>query len=315
MDSISGYDPTATRPNLDLAVLSVTGVPKRFCGNKINPSVNIYNAGAQAQQNLLFEVKIDAQLVFSQTITNLNSKQTLSLNIGELIVTQGIHTLSVSFKNQSNTDATPFNNVSNLKFEAIPNGNLTKVSVTLDDFGSENSWRIEDSQNKIVSQAGPFKDRLKTTQVVNEVCLLAGCYKFIFTDQYGDGMCCEFGNGSYVYNDMEGNQLAIGWTTPKSPSEQSIDEITSFCVSASSIKNHSSNPFRIFPNPAKNLVFVRGNDTSASLELIDLMGKLILKTTLEDIQDGLDISSLAKGIYLLKIRTENGTYTEKLVVE
>ena len=42
-------------------------------------------------------------------------------------------------------------------------------------------------------------------------------------DEYGDGICCEYGDGSYVLKDREGNTLASG-------GEYGEEEVTEFCV-------------------------------------------------------------------------------------
>ena len=41
-------------------------------------------------------------------------------------------------------------------------------------------------------------------------CVADGCYTLTMTDQYGDGMCCTYGDGSYTLTDADGNVLASG---------------------------------------------------------------------------------------------------------
>jgi len=58
----------------------------------------------------------------------------------------------------------------------------------------------------------------------------------------------------------------------------------------------------VFPNPASGLVsvkYVTIQDPNALIEIIDLSGKVVLKTFLND--DRFDVSGLPNGIYLLRI--------------
>ena len=39
-------------------------------------------------------------------------------------------------------------------------------------------------------------------------CLEDGCYFFAIYDDYGDGICCDWGEGSYSLSDANGNAFA-----------------------------------------------------------------------------------------------------------
>ncbi|UQB70059.1 T9SS type A sorting domain-containing protein [Epilithonimonas zeae] len=67
----------------------------------------------------------------------------------------------------------------------------------------------------------------------------------------------------------------------------------------------------IAPNPAKDIIHVSTEKTLKSVDIYDSLGKLI-KT---DFKNNIDISQFSKGNYILKIKTDQGETTEKLIKE
>ncbi len=81
------------------------------------------------------------------------------------------------------------------------------VEITLDDFGSETTWFIVDDSNFIVSEGGPYGDFKAGKVKIKNVDLSDGCYLFVIEDFYGDGICCDWGNGSARIVDANGNTI------------------------------------------------------------------------------------------------------------
>ena len=73
----------------------------------------------------------------------------------------------------------------------------------------DNSWVITDAEGRVAAEQtsfrNPWSDYSKT------VCLPIDdepqTYKFTFKDSFGDGICCEYGNGVYKVIDGEGQEL------------------------------------------------------------------------------------------------------------
>lgn len=101
--------------------------------------------------------------------------------------------------------------------------NSVYLAVTLDNYASENSWNIKDSNDNIVQAGGGFPKASAGQIVKDTICLPDGCYTFTMYDSYGDGMCCDYGNGGYILKDKMGEILAEGGDFPTS-------EVTDFCV-------------------------------------------------------------------------------------
>jgi hypothetical protein len=79
------------------------------------------------------------------------------------------------------------------------------------------------------------------------------------------------------------------------------------------IKTDSS--INIYPNPVKNIVNINANNIIQSIQLYDAQGRLLQIKYQDKNQTNLDLSTRAKGIYFLKITTQNGVKIEKIVKE
>jgi len=109
--------------------------------------------------------------------------------------------------------------------------------------------------------------------------------------------------------------------------EESIqnDGAGSFCVKPPTIRTVNTcilgvdelqvDTFRIYPNPATNgYLYINSKiNGSKNISVFDILGKLVVKTTLNG--DRLDISALHSGVYILKIEQGKTSTTKKLVIK
>ena len=85
--------------------------------------------------------------------------------------------------------------------------------------------------------------------------------------------------------------------------------------SPSSVTNLSSNNFNIYPIPAtNNLTIEAQNNDFTSLNLVDVTGKVILKKEFTQ-STSLDVSHIAKGMYYLNLKTDEGRLTKQIIIE
>ena len=100
--------------------------------------------------------------------------------------------------------------------------------------------------------------------------------------------------------------------------QNTIENLDDLCT----LSNLSSEDFRsefsfeIYPNPAKNKLFIKSpNQNNLNLEIFNLEGKSVAQHQLKNKRE-VNISNLNSGIYLVKIKAENGaTSTQKLIVK
>jgi len=109
--------------------------------------------------------------------------------------------------------------------------NELRVEFIFDDYPEDISWLITDSANGNTIANGGSYAQPAGVNVVELECLPDGCFEFVINDAYGDGLCCQYGNGSYtlVYN---GQVLSTG-------SEFTDTESYSFCLFGGEASNCS----------------------------------------------------------------------------
>lgn len=70
----------------------------------------------------------------------------------------------------------------------------------------------------------------------------------------------------------------------------------------------------VYPNPTTDIIQIEFENAShRTLELFDQNGKLVLNTACSESNTSLDLSSLAKGSYMLSVQRDEKTQTIKLI--
>jgi len=80
------------------------------------------------------------------------------------------------------------------------------VEITTDNYPAETSYHVKDDTETYMS-GGSYS--LTNTPHVETTCLGAGDYTFTIHDSYGDGLCCNYGSGSYSVK-VDDNVIASG---------------------------------------------------------------------------------------------------------
>ena len=92
---------------------------------------------------------------------------------------------------------------------------------------------------------------------------------------------------------------------------------TSACVSlvVTDILNLKlDSPFHIFPNPASNQLFIQNTQKqNGIIEIFDASGKILIKENLNDEMGLIPINQLSRGIFFVRLRTDQQTITQKLL--
>ncbi len=87
-----------------------------------------------------------------------------------------------------------------------------------------------------------------------------------------------------------------------------------------SVKNESISDLNvsIFPNPASTIVNLKleGSGVIKNVEIYNLIGKrVLLSSEINSTNTHLDISSLNAGVYFVKVKGENHTYSKKIIIK
>lgn len=214
---------------------------------------------------------------------------------------------------------------------------VNKVSPTA--AGVNYGWRCFEG-NAVYNNTGNCATITGTTAplvVVNHstgACSITGGYvyrgtsypnlvgKYLFSDYCLGKIGITTSAGATTFsNTFSGNFVSFGEDVSGELYISDISSGTIYKIVDTSLSNENfdKNWFAIYPNPAKNMLFIDKSQSNypTEIEIFDVNGKLVLQQETEKInQNKIDISKLVKGIYFVTIKNdanENSQY--KLVVE
>ena len=79
-----------------------------------------------------------------------------------------------------------------------------------------------------------------------------------------------------------------------------------------------SEKFALYPNPSKDVINVINsiNASITNLEITDLNGRIVKNVKLDGVSETqISVSDLSTGIYMMKIVSDKGTITKKVIKE
>jgi len=83
-------------------------------------------------------------------------------------------------------------------------------------------------------------------------------------------------------------------------------------ASLSTVENTKTSKLSLYPNPTSNRFFVQGLN-SGNIQVYDANGRMIINTPYT--QNGIDVTALSKGVYVVKISGKNNSFSEKLIIK
>ncbi|MFK7954411.1 MAG: S8 family serine peptidase [Ekhidna sp.] len=193
-------------------------------------------------------------------------------------------------------------------------GGTTTVSLTLtfDDYPEETSWEIRDGST-VVASGGTYASQADGSTIVVDVPLSVGCYDFVISDVYGDGICCTYGNGSYSLSD--------GSSTLASGGSFGSSETSAFCVGGAtssafgySIASSVGQPTRVemYPNPAVRTLNLASTRNESTFTITNMMGQIV--SSGEVVNGKVDVSEISSGMYMIQLLDKGGkSLTKKFV--
>ncbi len=205
-------------------------------------------------------------------------------------------------------DENNFNDAAAIEFTAFAGETFDfSFELVLDEYGSETTWEIRRLGN-VVYSGGPYEDDLEGTVVTIPLCLEPGCYILQVDDSYGDGMCCDYGDGSFTVFDPQGDVVYTGGEFNDSDLEQ-------FCTSAMSVEEGQPVALRIWPNPASSSVQLDGLPQDATIQAFDALGRAIsAPVNASSSLQTLDVSAFPRGWVVFRVTSADAAYAVRCLL-
>ncbi|MFM1876230.1 MAG: hypothetical protein RL266_1967 [Bacteroidota bacterium] len=234
----------------DAGISSISSPNGTICATSASPSITLNNYGSNTLSSVTINYQLDAGSVNTYNWSgSLSSASSTTVNLPSVTFSGGSHTFNAWTSNPNGTsDNGPSNDDASSNFVSASNG--VTLSITFDNYPEETSWQILDGST-VLAAGGTYASQPDGSTLVTNICLPDGCFDFVISDAYGDGICCSYGNGSYILTaDVGGATLASGGTFTSS-------QTTNFCVT-------SSNPLVASISGSSNVSCNGGNNGSAS---------------------------------------------------
>lgn len=252
--SLHGYDPLNAHV-IDLAALGFTDASLNYCGfDSIAPKLLVKNRGSQTVNGFTVSYYLNNIQVLSFNETATIAPGSLYLVEPQFFkVSPGHYNLKAEVTINSDYDIS--NNYSNSEFSLSSNSFPVELTLKTDDDGNETSWELLSSSGSQITSGGDYNSKPGGEIIKDTFCLFDGCFEFKIYDDFGDGICCDFGTGYYFLRD-----LSTGDTIFSSYNFKGSDSSHVFCLG-----DTCSIRARAF---IKDATGVTNNDGSIDLEML-----------------------------------------------
>jgi len=325
---------------IDAAAVEILNASGENCSASVTPSIVLRNFGSETLTSVDIEYEIAGE---SNTINWTGSLEFFEeeiVELGEVVTpTSQDEDLTVTISNPNGmSDENNVNDNVEVTIIAVPQaGTEVEVTVETDNYGEETYWRIVDSNDEVLGEGG--NTWVGTTNIgigggaptIGEgtydsgetyqetVMIPAGveCYSFEIYDYYGDGICCQYGEGSYQVVDVAAGETIL------EGGAFSAEENKNFTGGILSVEDVSSvENFTMFPNPTNGILNVEFNLVSAqrvTIDVLDLTGRLVISKDLGSLPSGyslrqIDLSGHSEGLYLLNMNVNEGRVIGKFTL-
>ncbi len=281
------------------------------CVTSLQPKVEIQNNGQSNLTNLPITYVINGGTpqVFNWT-GNLSSFDKTTVTLPSVAYSlQANNNLNVSIPADDNAT----NNSGAITFVKAPEtttSNLT-IRITLDQYGSETSWTLDNSAGETVASSPAYDDSAASGEYPQSdinIDVPNDCYTFTILDSYGDGIDGSFGIGSYsiLSNDVVISGVEGG--------EFGSSDVRSFSVANPlNTSEFSRNSISIFPNPSNGIVTIN-TENILNITISDITGKVVFSKNNVTNNETINLSNLQTGVYLAKMVTETGVEETKKII-
>jgi hypothetical protein len=319
------------------------------CEGDLVPEIMIQNYGLVNLTSLNIEVSVNGNIMSTTPWTgNLATYATDNITLPTLtaLSSNDAVTINTSYPNGV-MDADPSNNPAasfNVTMATQNTNSYVTVQIVTDQYGSETTWDIKDANGTVALSGGPYNDLTASGTTIQTptsgTLATQTCYTFTIYDSYGDGInTAQYGAGSFTVTDGSGTVLSSGGiftdidgdafktgNTVATPDSWDCDAVNGCYDPGTGAGQYTSlagcnavcnttditetiSSLSIYPNPVKDALNIEGNYTS--VDVLDILGNLVLSSKATK---SINVSTLADGIYMLNIKTENGIAVKKITI-
>ena len=296
------------------SITNVSQVMNASCSMVKEFDIEMANIGTEALTSLKYTVEVGATTQEFEWNGELASGDKTHINF-EMEIPFGTYsaTLNITEANgEAYSYVANFSAVSDEWAEIEEEGDETtiKIFIVQDQWGEQITWDLINSAGETVASGGPYQHLVGSgsTQANVETLTLKTneCYMFTIYDSFGNGICCNYGNGYYYFKDAQGNRFIEG----EGDYGEMARELFSINV-MTGVEENNAYGFNIYPNPANSKVFVEGEN----IDFVEVYNSLGQKVASVDGTENtsVDVTSFESGVYVVRVVTNDGDVTTQKV--
>ncbi len=175
------------------------------------------------------------------------------------------------------------------------------IEILQDKYGNHTTWELLASDNTVVTSGGPYKYLPDADTMMHSVNVEVepDCYKFVIYDSYGNGICCDDGDGYYRIL-VNGNVLVEGSGDFESEAHSLISVVVEGSVGEMPISLYN-----VYPNPVNDILTIKGENIK-QIMIFNSLGQIVRKMDCNDNTVKVNVESLQNGMYFVNIIDGNG---------
>lgn len=293
---ITNINMPAINPRVD----ALNDVPVFDCSTDAKVSATVTNIGTEPITALTFEYKVaNGDPMTYQWTGNIPSTQQQEIELPTITVAHSVNqSVKVKIVSANSTAfETEESSITIKKIKGWGSGEMV-LKIKTDSYASETSYKIYGPNGNVVQQGSGL-----TNSTINEFPFTPselGCYRVQVKDSYGDGI-----SGGYArLYDAAGNMVFnIGGTSFTSEANAMVE------VTVVGVEDYDNEEVNVYPNPATDVLHINGSNIQG-VAVYNLQGQCVM-TESGNVNE-LSISSLSRGLYILKVTTDNGVRSIKI---
>lgn len=260
LDGLSLIEPQS---DFDLVVTRVEGVKSSACIDDFRPLISFQNMGEERIDSVYLHIQFDDSFWVEKYRLGIDFLDITDVKINKIFTDIGLHQLQVRAEaiHDSLIDSNLINSTVNFVFE-IKEGNYLNLVFKSDLSPEENYIEVFDEAQELVFSYDQFE---ANSIWQTDLCLPDGCYQLWVYDEWGDGICCDNGNGYWAIFNQQGVAL-------ENLSQFTDSFMTEVCVGNSSI--YESTDLNIEVQQKADIIRVNNPmNKNLIIQAYDLMGR------------------------------------------
>lgn len=279
-------------------------------GGEVVIEVNLTNQGTDELTSAVIGYTIDGGA--EQTTSwngSLDQYESTTVSLPGFSAPDGNTTVEVYVVSvNGSADENTFNNAAETSFTAFAGDTFDfSLELVLDDYGSETTWDLR-RLGQVIYEGGPYEDDQDGQVVSVPLCLEDGCYILRVYDSWGDGMCCEYGEGSWSILGPQDEVIVTGGEFGELDLEQ-------FCTDEMSIAEMPVSELSVYPNPASDLISIEGIGTGAIVRAFDVTGRSIAAAQVRSGNARISTASWPRGWAILRVEWNDQVRTARVLLK